>query len=143
MKKSFGKFAEGKEEELGRMGSTVIDFDGQTRMFGTKTASFRQPPLFYAYLEMLMKYIPLTSKAEIVFEAIQSAYFEISDSVPEDRQDTLNVELNELLQHHIALIVPDDSNIEKGHSGLSVSADEKAAAVALEKSKEDQGEMKL
>lgn len=69
----FKKFSDRKREEiLNRQQS----FD-EAKLFGTTPYSTRQPAAFHYYLTLLDRFIPESSKAEILFEAIRSAYQDV------------------------------------------------------------------
>jgi hypothetical protein len=136
MGETFNKFMRDKEEELAQMGSISLDFQSETQMFGTKAATTRQPPSYFAMMELMAKYIPLTSKGEILNMAISDAFSEFLNSVPEDRKEAVHAEYNEEFNHYISLIAPEvDPNGE--NMGVCVDKETRQLALAREEEKGD------
>lgn len=136
MGNTFAKFVQDKEEELSKMGSISLDFESETRMFGTKASTTRQPPSYYAMMELMSKYIPLTSKGEILNMAVTDAFSDFMDSVPEDRKEAVRAEFNEEFNHYISLIAPEvDPNGE--NMGVCVDKETRQLALAREEEKGD------
>jgi len=134
MTENFKRFMQKKEEELEMMGSTQIDYETEIRMFGTRAMTTRQPPSLHAMMAVMAKYIPLTTKAEIINEAIAGAYVAFIDTVPEDRKKQIAAEFTEEFNHYVALIAP-----EVGESqGLVVDKETRQLALTREAEKGDE-----
>ena len=80
---SFKKFHDRKVDEVLNARQS---FD-QARMMGSFPHSSRQPAAFHYFLTMLELHTPDTSKSEILFEAVRSAFEEVvSPSITDSEQ---------------------------------------------------------
>jgi len=137
MGNTFAKFVQDKEEEFSKMGSISLDFETETRMLGTKASTTRQPPSYYAMMELMSKYIPLTSKGEILNMAVTDAFSDFMDSFPEDRKDAIRAEFNEEFNHYISLISPE---IDPNGENLGFLVDKETRQLALAREEEKGGD---
>lgn len=117
----FKKFHERKLDEVMNHRAS---FD-QARMMGSFPHSSRQPAEFHYYLAMLERFTPATSKSEILFEAIRSAFVECVGSSLSDLEEP-NV-YNMLFMAYAAKCAK-LSGDSSSDSYISVSADSKAIA---------------
>jgi hypothetical protein len=82
---SFKKFHARKVEEVQNRRQS---FD-EAKMFGAYPHSSRQPAAFHYYLTLLERFTPEASKAEILFEAVRSAYEEVVVPHRESMQESV------------------------------------------------------
>lgn len=77
---TFKKFVGRKESELENIINPSADYSSSS-LFGLKAMTTRQPAFIHAALSVMEQTIPLTSKAEIIYEAISQAYSDYLSSV--------------------------------------------------------------
>lgn len=80
---SFLKFVERKREEVINRGQS---FD-EAKIMGAYPHSSRQPAAFHYYLTRLERCVPESSKAEILFELVRSAYADVCVPIQESLTD--------------------------------------------------------
>ncbi|OBQ15775.1 MAG: hypothetical protein AN488_20535 [Anabaena sp. WA113] len=117
----FQKFHERKIDEVLNHRTS---FD-QARMMGSVPFSSRQPAEFHYYLTMLERFTPDTSKSEILFEAIRSAFVETVGSSISNLEEP-NV-YNMLFMAYAAKCAKSSSD-SSSDSLVSVSDDSKTIA---------------
>jgi hypothetical protein len=79
---TFKKFTDRKSSELDNLMNPEMTFDSASYS-GVKSMSTRQPLFIHSLVSQLENEIPLTSKAEIIFEAIKSS----ADSLMSDYEE--------------------------------------------------------
>ena len=95
----FKKFIERKNFEMENMMDSSINFDSAA-MMGTKPITSRQPAFVHAVLNGLERSIGITSKAEIIFEALKDSLSVYMESLTDYERAMflakLNLEMNYL-----------------------------------------------
>lgn len=131
----FEDFIEKKDRELAIMSNPApMDHAQESRLFGTKALTTRQPPSFHAALAFLERYIPLTDRGEIIHQAIESAYETLFLAMENDRSIS-HARMEEMRLLHCNLgnffrnsIIKTDSDSDSD-SAATVTEDERAKAV--------------
>lgn len=86
---SFIKFVERKKEEVINRGQSFHE----AKIMGAYPQASRQPAAFHYYLTRLERCIPETSKAEILFELVRSAYADVVMPLEESLTDPVRENL--------------------------------------------------
>lgn len=92
----FKKFYDRKVEEI----TTRQQSFDEAKVFGAYPHSSRQPAAFHYYLTLLERFTPEASKAEILFEAVRSAYDEVVTPLREEMTDPVR----EVCDHVYAMV---------------------------------------
>lgn len=125
MKNKFLNFINEKQAELE---GTVLDYEQECSLLGTHPLTSRQPPSFHAMLCVLERYIPLTSRGEIIHTAISSA-FETFASQYDNYSESGACDYHRLFL--VAYSIKSAKDSDETASGLTSSADNKARADML------------
>lgn len=102
---NFEHFINRKHKELEEMqqAETQLTFDAECSLYGTRSASTRQPPSFHTMIDLMAKYIPLTSKAEIINEALHDSYVSFFSNLSEEDQLKVQTEYKEIFEVYCEL----------------------------------------
>lgn len=113
MSNKFKGFMDRQEAELARLnGDNDVCFDRSVLLFGSRSFSTRQPPEFHAMLATMAEYIPLTTKAEILYMALTTAFEELKKEVDHDVQDKFGKFYLDQFQNYCTLINQDKGGDE-------------------------------
>jgi len=126
MKNTFLNFI---NEKLDEAEGKPMNYEEECSLLGTHPLTTRQPPSFHAMLTVLERYIPCTSRGEIIYTALASAYSVFTE------QDSPNSSASRyyraaLLAYHRKL-AKDASTRQPGEMGVFVSPDYKERAELL------------
>ena len=91
----FKKFVDEKKAELEGMTEQDLSFDSASIM-GMKPITSRQPAITHAMLNFLDREIPLSSKGEIIYEAILQAFSSVRDESNSYSIAQFNIEVNHI-----------------------------------------------
>lgn len=91
----FKKFVDEKKAELEGMTQQDLSFDSASIM-GIKPITSRQPAHTHAMLNFLDREIPLSSKGEIIYEAILQAFNSVFSESSAYSQAQFNIEANHI-----------------------------------------------
>lgn len=91
----FKKFVDEKKAELEGMTEQDLSFDSASIM-GMKPITSRQPAITHAMLNFLDREIPLSSKGEIIYEAILQAFSSVRDESSSYSIAQFNIEVNHI-----------------------------------------------
>lgn len=91
----FKKFVDEKKAELEGMTQEDLSFDSASLM-GIKSITSRQPANTHAMLNFLDREIPLSSKGEIIYEAILQAFNSVFVESSAYSQAQFNIEVNHI-----------------------------------------------
>lgn len=115
---SFIKFVERKKEEIYNRGQS---FD-EAKMLGAYPHSSRQPAIFHYFLTKLEREVPESSKAEILFELVRSAYrdyvVKLEESIPPKILSVRQLADGMLLQAYTAKAMRSSSERSEGDTGF-------------------------
>lgn len=126
MKNTFLNFINEKFVELE---GEPMNYDSECSFLGTHPLTSRQPPSFHAMLTVLERYIPCTSRGEIIFTAIASAY---STFTEQDSPDSSAFRTYRAAYHaYSAKCGKDASTRQPGDTGRFVSPCHKERAELL------------
>lgn len=81
----FKKFYDRKVEEITNRQQSFEE----AKIFGAYPSSSRQPAAFHYWLTLLERFTPEASKAEVLFEAVRSAYLEVVEPIRENMQESV------------------------------------------------------
>lgn len=98
---TFKKFISKKESELENIVNPSADYSSSS-LFGVKAITTRQPAFIHAALSVMEQSIPLTSKAEIIYEAISQAYSDYISSLDPATSQFVSAQLHIQCQHLLA-----------------------------------------
>ena len=136
MSNAFKDFMAEKERALEEIEANKMDYDTECRVFGTRAASTRQPPAYHAMIHVMNKYIPLTSKAEILNVALSSAFSSFIQDCNESVRDQILNDYAEEVELVIGLISPLEGTTK---GGISVTPEMKDRCLKIQ---EERGEDK-
>lgn len=125
MKNKFLNFINEKQAELE---GTVLNYEQECSLIGTHPLTSRQPPSFHAMLCVLERFIPLTSRGEIIHTAISSA-FETFASQYDKFEESGAADYYRLFS--IAYTIKSAKDSDENYSGFTSSAENKARAELL------------
>lgn len=125
MKNKFLNFINEKHAELE---GVALNYEQECSLIGTHPLTSRQPPSFHAMLCVLERFIPLTSRGEIIHTAIASA-FETFISQYDKFEDTSASDYYRLFS--IAYAIKSAKDSDENISGFASTPENKARADLL------------
>lgn len=126
MKNTFLNFINEKYSEAE---GKPMNYEQECSFIGTHPITTRQPPSYHAMLTVLEKYIPCTSRGEIIYTALESAYSVFAQQ--DSEQSSAFRYYRAALTAYNSKVMRDVTTREAGQMGFFVSPDYKERAELL------------